>query len=49
VVEQNTRLALEISPRTVVLDRGRVVYDGSSATLKEDAVKLQRLIGVARR
>ena len=49
VVEQNTRLALEISPRTVVLDRGRVVYDGSSATLKEDAAKLQRLIGVARR
>jgi branched-chain amino acid transport system ATP-binding protein len=49
VVEQNTRLALEISPRTVVLDRGRVVYDGPSAALKADPAKLERLIGVARR
>jgi branched-chain amino acid transport system ATP-binding protein len=49
VVEQNTRLALEISPRTVVLDRGRVVYDGPSAGLKADPAKLQRLIGVAGR
>ena len=49
VVEQNTRLALEISARTVVLDRGRVVYDGPSAGLKADPAKLQRLIGVAGR
>jgi branched-chain amino acid transport system ATP-binding protein len=49
VVEQNTRLALEISPRTVVLDRGRVVYDGPSAALKADPTKLEQLIGVVRR
>ena len=28
LVEQNTRLALDVSPRTVVMDRGRIVYDG---------------------
>jgi branched-chain amino acid transport system ATP-binding protein len=49
VVEQNTRLALDISPRTVVLDRGRVVYDGTSAALKADPAKLEALIGVAKR
>ena len=49
VVEQNTRLALDISPRTVVLDRGRVVYDGSSETLKADPARLEQLIGVGRR
>ena len=27
LVEQNTRLALDISPRAVVMDRGRIVYD----------------------
>ena len=42
------RLALELSPRTVVLDRGRIVYDGPSRTLKEDPAALDRLIGVAR-
>jgi len=49
VVEQNTRLALDISPRTVVLDRGRVVYDGASAALKADPTKLEQLIGVGKR
>jgi branched-chain amino acid transport system ATP-binding protein len=49
VVEQNTRLALDISPRTVVLDRGRVVFDGESAALKADPARLEQLIGVAKR
>jgi branched-chain amino acid transport system ATP-binding protein len=49
VVEQNTRLALDISERTAVLDRGRVVYDGTSAALKADPAKLEALIGVAKR
>ena len=29
LVEQNTRLALDIAPRAVVMDRGRIVYDGA--------------------
>ena len=49
LVEQNTRIALDISPRTAVLDRGRIVYDGPSETLKRDPEKLHRLIGVGKR
>lgn len=47
LVEQNSRVALAFSPRTVVMDRGRVVYDGSSQTLRDDPERLTRLIGVA--
>jgi branched-chain amino acid transport system ATP-binding protein len=46
LVEQNTRVALDFSQRTVVLDRGRVVYDGDSRTLKDDEKLLDSLIGV---
>jgi branched-chain amino acid transport system ATP-binding protein len=49
VVEQNTRLALDISPRAVVMDRGRIVYDGASATLQNDPEKVDQLIGVGKR
>jgi branched-chain amino acid transport system ATP-binding protein len=47
LVEQNSRVALAFSPRTVVMDRGRIVYDGPSAPLAGDAVRLARLIGLA--
>lgn len=46
LVEQNSRMALEFSPRTVVIDRGRIVYDGASAPLSTDPDRLARLIGV---
>jgi len=46
LVEQHARLALEFSPRAVVLDRGRVVYDGASAVLLEEPHRLASLIGV---
>ena len=49
IVEQNTRLALQISPRAAIMDRGRVVYDGPSASLIEDPAMLDRLIGVSER
>ena len=48
LVEQNTRIALDVSPRTVVMNRGRLVYDGPSETLKHDASMLDRLIGLAK-
>jgi branched-chain amino acid transport system ATP-binding protein len=48
LVEQNTRIALDVSPRTVVMDRGRIVYDGPSETLREDAAKLDQLFGLAK-
>jgi branched-chain amino acid transport system ATP-binding protein len=48
LVEQNTRLALDIARRAVVMDRGRIVYDGASATLRDDPTKLEQLIGVVK-
>ena len=49
LVEQNTRLALAVAPRAVIMDRGRIVYDGASAALAADKRMLERLIGVAKR
>ena len=46
LVEQNSRVALAFSPRAVVMDRGRVVYDGESAALAADPERLTQLIGV---
>jgi branched-chain amino acid transport system ATP-binding protein len=46
LVEQNSRVALEFSERTVVMDKGRIVYDGPSAALREDPERLHKLIGV---
>ena len=46
LVEQNIRVALDFSARTVVMDRGRIVHDGPSKTLNEDRDLLDRLIGV---
>ncbi len=48
LVEQNSRLALDIAPRAVVMDRGRIVFDGPSADLRNDPVKLEQLIGVVK-
>ena len=48
-IEQNMRLALDISPRTAVMDRGRIVFDGPSEQLRRDTDRLHQLIGVAKR
>ncbi|MCK9919467.1 ABC transporter ATP-binding protein [Microbacteriaceae bacterium K1510] len=48
VVEQNSRLALSLSPRAIVMDRGHVIYDGPSETLRNDPAKLEQLIGVVK-
>jgi branched-chain amino acid transport system ATP-binding protein len=47
LVEQNSRVAFEFSDRSVVMDKGRIVYDGSSATLRDDPERLAQLIGVS--
>jgi branched-chain amino acid transport system ATP-binding protein len=47
LVEQNTRVALEFSERTIVMDRGRITYDGDSKTLRADAARLEGLIGIS--
>jgi branched-chain amino acid transport system ATP-binding protein len=48
LVEQHADLALDFAPRSIVMDRGRIVYDGESAALVQDRERLQGLIGVAR-
>jgi branched-chain amino acid transport system ATP-binding protein len=46
LVEQNSRVALTFSPRTVILDKGRIVYDGESEPLRNDPDRLAKLIGI---
>jgi branched-chain amino acid transport system ATP-binding protein len=46
LVEQNSRVALEFSARTVVMDRGRIVFDGESGRLRKDPEFLASLIAV---
>ena len=47
LVEQNSRVALAFAERIVVLDKGRIAYDGPSATLRADPDRLAQLIGVS--
>ena len=47
VVEQHARLALSLTERAIVLDRGRIVHDSDSASLLADGDKLDRLVAVA--
>ena len=44
LVEQNSRVALEFSARTVVMDRGRIAFDGESERLRKDPEFLASLI-----
>src|SRR5579885_3674821 len=48
LVEQNTRLALDIAPRALVMNRGRIIYDGASGPRRYNREQLDRLIGVGR-
>ncbi|AEG68485.1 ABC transporter ATP-binding protein [Ralstonia solanacearum] len=47
LVEQHARLALALTQRALVLDRGRIVHASASADLLADAPLLQRLVAVA--
>jgi branched-chain amino acid transport system ATP-binding protein len=47
LVEQNSRVAFEFSPRTIIIDKGGIVYDDESAALRDDPERLAQLIGVA--
>ncbi len=46
LVEQNTRVALGFSPRVMVMNRGRIVYDGPGEAFAADRTRLDALIGV---
>jgi branched-chain amino acid transport system ATP-binding protein len=47
LVEQHARLALELAPETIVLDRGMIVFAGASRELLEEPQRLTTLMGVA--
>jgi len=47
IVEQHARLALGITRQAVVLERGRIVHQSTSASLLDDAAMLDRLVAVA--
>jgi branched-chain amino acid transport system ATP-binding protein len=47
VVEQHARLALSLTSRAIVLDRGRIVHESDSVSLLADGDKLDRLVAVA--
>ena len=46
LVEQNSRVALNFSERTMILDKGRIVYDGESTPLRADPERLAKLVGI---
>ena len=48
IVEQNPRLILPITQRTVVLDRGAVVIDAASDALLADPAQLDKWLAVSR-
>ncbi|ALU91100.1 ABC transporter ATP-binding protein [Herbaspirillum rubrisubalbicans] len=47
VVEQHARMALSLTQRAIVLDRGRIVHASDSQSLLADGEKLDRLVAVA--
>ena len=49
VVEQHAQKILPITDRALILERGCVAYEGSSADLLADPILLERYLGVAAR
>jgi branched-chain amino acid transport system ATP-binding protein len=47
IVEQHARLALALTGRTIVLERGRIVHSASSESLLADRATLDRLVAVS--
>ena len=49
LVEQHARLALELAPRAIILDRGRIVFTGDSRQLLDEPRRLATLMGLGAR
>lgn len=47
VVEQSARKALELADRAVILERGMVMHEATSAVLAADSATLERYLGVS--
>ena len=48
IVEQNAQKILRLADRVVILERGAIVHDASSAALRSDPEVLERFLGVSR-
>ncbi len=46
LVEQQIERALDFAPDAIVMDRGRIVWSGSTLALREDAAAIERHLGV---
>lgn len=46
LVEQRADIALDLCERCLVMDRGRVVHEGASTELRDDAARLAGLVGL---
>jgi branched-chain amino acid transport system ATP-binding protein len=46
LVEQHAHVALGLTKKAVVMDRGRIVFEGDSTSLLDDDARLERLIGL---
>ena len=46
IVEQNAHKILRLADRVVILDRGTIVHEASSAALQTDPAPLERFLGV---
>lgn len=49
LVEQHVDMALAFAPRVVVMERGRIAFDGASEVLGGDEERMDALIGLRRR
>jgi len=47
LVEQYVNMALNFASRTIVLDRGQIIYDGSSAALANDPERMAAYFGAS--
>ena len=47
LVEQYVNVALSFAPRTIVLDRGQIIYEGSSADLAGDPGRMAAYFGAS--
>ena len=47
IVEQNAQKILGLADRVVILERGAIVHDAASSTLKADPAVLERFLGVS--
>ncbi|SEB12140.1 branched-chain amino acid transport system ATP-binding protein [Paraburkholderia sartisoli] len=46
LIEQRVDIALEFADRCLVMDRGRIVFEGDGENLRENAGQLERAIGL---